>query len=148
MIRALLLFALLVMPIEAQTWNDVAAVAPGTEVRIVSGSKTVSGKVDHVTDSVLVMAAGNAQSSFNRTDITAVSVRKSGHRVRNVLIGGAAGLGVGLIAGLATRAKSNQLQIVPNSAVVGATTGGGALAGILIGALIPTGSWRKVYIAP
>ena len=46
MIRALLLFALLVMPIEAQTWNDVAAVAPGTEVQVVSGSKTVSGKVD------------------------------------------------------------------------------------------------------
>ena len=148
MIRALLLFAVVAMPAAAQTWNDVSALTPGTEVRVFSGSKAVSGRIDHVTDAVLVLSARKMLSSFNRTDISTVSVRKSGHRVRNVLIGGAAGLGIGLIAGLATKAKSNQLQIVSNTAVVGATTGAGALAGILVGALIPTGGWREVYKSP
>jgi hypothetical protein len=148
MIRRLLLFALVATSAAAQTWGDVAALVAGTEVRVVAGSKTVSGKVDRVTDSVLTLAAKKAPGNFNRTDISTVSVRKPGHRVRNVLIGVGAGVGIGLAIGLATKAKPDQLHIVPNSAVVGATTGVGAIAGVIVGALIPTGGWREIYKAP
>ena len=146
--RALLLLAFLAIPAGAQTWNDVAALPPGTEVRVVSGSKTASGKIDRVTDSSLTLAKKKAPVTFGRADISTVSVRKSGHRVRNTLIGAAAGAGIGLAIGLAARAKSNQPQFVSNSAVVGATTGAGAIAGALVGALIPTGGWREIYKAP
>jgi hypothetical protein len=141
----LILLALVALPCSAQDWNAVRNLRPGTEIRVSTTSRTVRGRVDSVTDSALTFKSGPA---FDESDIRTVAVRQPGHRVRNVVVGLAVGAGAGLIAGLASRPKPNQLQVVSGGTVTAALTGAGALGGALIGALIPTGSWREIFKAP
>jgi hypothetical protein len=82
---------------------------------------------------------------FDRPQISMMWIAKKGHRGRNALLGLAAGAGVGLGLGLAARSKPGQWEILSDSVVTGALTGIGALGGVLIGAIIPTGGWREVY---
>jgi len=126
-------------------WNTVKALAAGTEVRVTAGTRTVRGTVDRVTDDTLVVTSGKRQEMFDRQQVSAVSQKKPGHRMRNALIGLGAGTGVGLGVGLGERAGHNQLQIVSNSAVMAGFTVAGALAGTVVGAVIPTGGWREIY---
>jgi hypothetical protein len=143
------LLALVTTTLAAQTsltnWNTVKALTVGTEVRITAGSRTVRGTIDRITDDTLVMTSGKIQEMFDRQQVSAVSQRKLGHRMRNALIGLAAGTGAGLGIGIAARAKPNQLQLISNSAVTGAFTLAGALTGTVVGAVIPTGGWREIY---
>jgi hypothetical protein len=141
----LILLALLALPCLAQDWDAVRKLTPGTEVRLTTTSRTVSGRIDSVTDTALTFKSGAA---FDEKDIRTVSIRQPGHRARNVVIGLAVGAGAGLIAGLVSRPKPNQLQIVSGGTVTAALTGAGALGGALIGVLIPTGSWREIFKAP
>jgi hypothetical protein len=126
-------------------WNTVKAIAPGTHVRIRTGSRTATGEVDRTADDALVVTSEKGQERFDRQQVLAVSIRKAGHRKRNALIGLAAGAGVGLVIGLAARAKPGQLQIISNSAVAGGITAAGALGGTIVGLVLPTGGWREVY---
>src|ERR1700689_291378 len=128
MIRAAvsLLLASVAMPALAQNWASVQALSAGTEVRVATSSGTTSGRIDHVADSALVLAAGKSQSAFDKKDVRAGSVRKPGHRTRNALIGLAVGAGVGLAVGLASRAKPNQIQVVSGGTVTAVGTGAGA----------------------
>jgi hypothetical protein len=83
--------------------------------------------------------------TFGWQQVSSVSAKKPGHRMRNVLIGLGAGTGAGLGIGLGVKSTPTQLQIVPNSAVVGGATAAGAAIGILDGAVIPTGGWHEIY---
>jgi hypothetical protein len=124
-------------------WNTVKALATGTDVRITAGSRTVSGKIDRITDDSLVMTSGKGSEMFAEQDVTRVSVGKKGHRGRNALIGLGAGAGTGLGIGLASRCSG--FCFFPNGPITAAVTVAGGLAGTLVGALIPTGGWREVH---
>lgn len=126
-------------------WNAVKSTAAGTEVRVAAGSRTVRGKLDGITEDALVLISAKGQETFDRQQVTEVSVRKPGHRKRNTLIGLAAGSGVGLAIGIAARARPNQLQVVSNSAVTAGFTVVGALVGTVVGVAIPSGGWREIY---
>ena len=127
----------------AGDWNTVKALTMGTDVRITTGSRTVSGKVDRITDDTLVMTSGKGPEMFTQQEVTRVSVRKQGHRGRNALIGLGAGAGTGLGIGLASRCSG--FCFLPNGPITAAVTAAGGLAGTLVGALIPTGGWREVH---
>jgi hypothetical protein len=141
----LVLMAALVAAQTNANWNTVKALTAGTDVRIAASSRTVRGKIDQVTDDTLVITSGKGQEMFTQAEVTQVSVKKAGHRKRNTLIGLAVGTGVGLVIGVAARAKSNQLQIVSNGVVVAAGAVAGAFVGTIVGAVIPSGGWRAVY---
>jgi len=126
-------------------WNAVKTLTAGTEVRITAGSHTVRGAIDRITDDTLAITAGKGQEMFDRQQVSSVSTRRPGHRMRNALIGLGAGAGVGLAIGFGIRAHSDQIQVVSNSAVVGGSAAAGAVIGTLVGAVIPTGGWREVY---
>lgn len=147
--RAGAMLSLMATTLAAQTnlasWNTVKALTAGTEVRISAGSRMVRGTVDRVTEDTLVVTSGKSQEMFDRQHVSIVSQKKPGHRMRNALIGLGAGTGVGLGVGLGERAGHNQLQIVSNSAVTAGFTAAGALAGTVVGAVIPTGGWREIY---
>ena len=147
--RCLVLLAFVAANTAAQAgaadWNPVKALAPGTEVRITADSRTLNGRIDRVTDQALAVISGRGQQTFDRQQVSVIWVKRAGHRKRNALIGLAAGTGAGLAVGLAVRSKSGQLQIVSNTAVTGAFTAAGALAGTFIGVVIPTGGWREFY---
>jgi hypothetical protein len=139
-------FLLLAATVAAQTnasnWNTVKALAAGTDVRILNGSRTVSGKIDRITDDNLVMASGKGQEMFTQQEITRVSIRKKGHRLRNTLIGFGAGTGVGLGIGAASDAGCQGWFCGLDTAAGGLI---GALGGTIAGALWPTGGWREIY---
>ncbi|HEV2199235.1 MAG TPA: hypothetical protein VGR73_05410 [Bryobacteraceae bacterium] len=132
----------------AQNWNNVKALAAGTNVRVVSGSRTVSGQVQGVTDDSISVNSGKGPEMFARQEVTRVSV-KTGHRGRHALIGLAIGAGAGLAigAGLNAADSCKGTCFGPNvgGAVVGGFTAVGAIVGAVIGAAIPTGGWREVY---
>jgi len=143
----LLLFALAAAgQTPAKDWTSVRALPVGTEVRISAGSRTVSGDLQNVTDDSLIVNSGKGQETFTRQEITKVSVKKRGHRVRNALIGLGIGAGAGLAIGFATTSHCTGFcNIVPPGEVRGAAAGGGAAVGAFIGAIIHTGGWREVY---
>ena len=149
LIRAASVFGLFLaaaVPSPAQSWNNVKALSMGREVRIVAGSRTISGPVQSVTDDSLVVNSGKGQEMFTRQEVTRVSVRTPGRRGRHVLIGavigGAAGAALG---GVVAGACSGSICGGYGPAVVGGYGGAGALVGTLVGAAIPTGGWREVY---
>jgi hypothetical protein len=140
---------LLAATVAAQTndsnWNAVKALTPGTYVRITAGSRSLSGKVESVSDETLLVNSGKGPETFNRPQVSTVSVRKGGHRKRNALIGLAVGAGAGLAIALATKAGSNQIKVVSNGAVVAGLTAAGGIVGVIVGVVIPSGGWHEIY---
>lgn len=149
-VAVLLVFALTAAAqTPAQNWNNVKALAAGTEVRIVVGTRTVTGKIQSFTDDSLTINSGTGQEMFARQEIVQVSVKKPGHRARNTLlglgIGTGAGVGIGLGIGHANDCSSCWFGGL-NTAVGGALGGAiGLVGGTVVGALIPTGGWREIY---
>lgn len=129
-----------------QDWSQVRNLTPGTEIRVErTGGPAVRGQLRSASDESLVVAGGSAEQMLPRPQVTRVSVRGKGHRGRNALIGLAVGAGVGLVIGFATRPGPKQLNVVPDSEVIGGLTGAGALVGAVVGVAIPTGGWRQIY---
>lgn len=124
-------------------WDNIRALAPGTQVRVVAGNaQKVSGTLESVTDTTLLLLNNAGRQPFEKTQIASISVKKPGHRQRNILIG----LGVGLAAGAALGAAAGDCRTCKqNQAPLGYAIGGGAFWGSLVGAVWRTGGWRKVY---
>jgi hypothetical protein len=134
----------------ASNWDKLKMLAPGTQVRVdVGTAKPTVGALKSVTDGELVLMQGTGPQSFPRPQIVSVSVRKSGHRLRNALIG----LGVGLVAGAAIALAVAEVQahtcntflcglVGPVDAAIGGVSG--LVGGTLAGAFWPIG-WRKIY---
>jgi len=127
--------------------------APGTQIRIASGkSLPILGTLESVSDSDLVFTQGAGPQSFPRAEITGISIKKKGHRLRNTLIG----FGVGTLAGAAIGFSVGEAQEsgckVSNGCfgleAAGATGAGGIIGlvgGTLTGLFRPTGGWQKIY---
>jgi hypothetical protein len=134
---------------KAGDWNTVKAISTGTDVRVTTGSRTVSGTIDRITDETLTMTSGKGSEMFSQQDVARVSVGKKGHRGRNALIGlgigTGAGIGIGLGVGHANDCSTGWFCGL-NTGIGGAVGGViGLVGGTAIGALIPTGGWREVY---
>lgn len=143
-------FLLLAAPATAQTnasnWNTVKGLTAGTDVRIMTGSRTVSGRIDRISDDTLILTSKGGQEVFKPQEVARVSVRGESHRRRNVLIGIGIGAGGGLALGAAAAGTcSGTICGGYGLAVVTGVAGAGALVGTLIGAVIPTGGWREIY---
>jgi len=129
----------------ATSWNTVQALAAGTPVRITADSRTVRGNVARISDGSLAVTSGRGSVTFDRQQVSVVSVMRPSHRKRNALIGLAAGTGVGLGVGVAARSKPGQLQVVPNGAIIAGFTVAVAFVGVIVGVVIPTGGWYEIY---
>lgn len=128
----------------AQNWNNVKALAAGTNVRVAAGARTVSGQVQGVADDSIAVDSGKGQEMFTRQEVMRVSVKERGHHARNILIGTGVGAGIGLGVGAAV-ARCKSFCVVSTGEVVAVSTGGLAAVGAIIGAVIPTGGWREIY---
>jgi hypothetical protein len=138
---------LMAATVAAQTnasWNTVRALATGADVRIAVGSRSVHGTIERVTDDTLVMTSGKGQEMFAQQEVMRVSIGKKGHRRRNALIGLGVGAGTGLAVGAAADNGCTGFCFLRNAGKV-VFTPLGAIAGVLVGALIPTGGWREIY---
>ena len=136
-------------------WDNVKALAQGTQIRVAEGtsahgtSQSSVGTLGHITDNDLVLMQGTGNRSIPRAQIISLSIRKQRHGVRNALIG----LGVGTAAGIAigagigeAQARGCQQFLCGLSLPVDAAAGGaiGLVAGTITGIFWPTG-WQKVY---
>jgi hypothetical protein len=145
------MFAFLAATMVAQPnlgdWNNVKALATGTDVRATTGSRTVHGKILRSTDDSLVLAFGKSQEMFTRQEITRVSLRGDSHRARNSLIGLAGGATIGAIIGAKAHQDCTGFCILYLSKGTDMALGAVVLGGIgaAIGALLPTRSWLEVY---
>jgi hypothetical protein len=126
------------------SWDSVRMLTPGTQIRVAaSNAKAVGGTLESVTETTLMILSGaTGRQLFEKTQVTKVSIRKAGHRGRNILIGAgvglAAGAAIGVAAGNCSTCKSNQ-------SMLRYSIGGGVFWGALVGAVWRTGGWRTVY---
>ena len=132
----LLGLVLCALSLHAQTagWPAVAALKPGTEIRVDTTAGTIKmrgrqGVLRSVSDDTLIFTPSKKGSqgevTISRQDVTRLSVKKQGHRTRNTLIGAGIGGGAGLGIGLASRCAGKFACPLSD----GAVTGGGTAAG-------------------
>jgi hypothetical protein len=123
-------------------WNIVQAITVGTQVRITTASGRVEGALDQATAERLVLISGAGHETFERQQVSVVSVKKAGHRKRNALIGLGVGAGGGAAIGATGAGAGGWFTRGEYATLVGVF---GALGGVVTGVLIPTGGWSEVY---
>ena len=145
LIACMLLLAL-ELAAQSQSWSNVKALSPGTEIRI-SGPRpsAVRGTLLSVTDDSLMLNSSAGQEMFTRQQVNRVSSKKQGHRARNALIGLGVGAGTGLVVGAVGDQQCSPSCFLGNNIGKAVFTPLGAILGALVGAVIPTGGWRDVY---
>jgi hypothetical protein len=86
-------------PLPVEDWSQIAALKPGTIVRITeAGNRRTVGRVMAVNESWLAVSDGQESRTINRASIAAVERRLPNHKARNGFLTGAAfGLGLSLL---------------------------------------------------
>jgi hypothetical protein len=131
-------------------WNNLKHLAAGDEVRVVlNDGKSYAAKFQGFSDEAIVVRAFAGEQTFSRQDVLRVSARKESHRMRNAIIGTAAGCGAGL--GIAAGYAASQRKEWPQNhyfevlgPILGAGFGG---AGGGLAAALSKGGWHDVYRA-
>jgi hypothetical protein len=139
----------------SSSWDNLKTLTPGQEIRVVMNNvKSYQGEFESLSNRGITLRQAVGEQTLAREDILRVSqkIRKN-HRVRNVLIGTAAGAGAGLVIGRipyfvsrnCTEGPAFNCGSPPNPHLEEALTPVGGLAGAAIGALLPTGGWHDLY---
>ncbi len=130
-------------------WDVVKKIDAGKQIRVrLADGRSVRGEFESATDDAVIVSTTKSQETLPRTTIAKVSSKGKSHRLRNTLIGLGAGAGAGLIFGsVADSECANEGCFFGKSFGKELFTPAGALIGVLIGAVIPTGRWRDVYRA-
>jgi hypothetical protein len=153
----LILWAMLApasLTVPAQTvgnWDAVRQFAASQAIRVsLADGRGFQGKFQSATDGELLLSTAKAQETLARADITRVATKGTNHRVRNAVIGLGVGAGAGLGVGAIVDHESACKQpggcfLHFNNLGKAVFTPIGAVAGLIVGALIPSGNWHDVY---
>jgi len=129
-------------------WDNLKQLAPGAEIRVeLKDRGVVLGQFQSATRDSLVINSRRGQETLTQQTVARVSSKRKSHRARNTLIGLGIGAGVGLGVGVGVDSQNCHPCFGPNLPNLGKEifTPLGALAGGLMGFLIPTDGWREVY---
>lgn len=86
----------------AASWQEVKAIGPGQRVEIQAQDRQwTKGRLVRSTDSAIVVRGKTGEVSLERASIRRVKVEAPARRIRNSVIGVAAGAAVGLALGFA-----------------------------------------------
>lgn len=133
----------------AGDWSKLLILTPGDEIRIVVDSGELQyGNFGGATDAGITLHVATGVQTVSRESVRQVLMKREGHRGRNALIGTTVGAIVGLVIGVASDRSNSRSFInpLPNGGKI-AGTGAGALIGVGIGSLLPTGGWKTIYDA-
>jgi len=142
------------LSVPAQTvgnWDAVRQFTAGQTIRVnLADGRSFEGQFQSATDGELLLSTAKAQETLARADVMKVATKGTNHRVRNAVIGLGVGAGAGLGVGAIVDHESACKQ--PNGCLLNFPNLGkevftpvGALAGLIVGALIPSGNWHEVY---
>jgi hypothetical protein len=95
----------------------------------------------------VVVTTSRSGETLSRIQVTSVASRGRNHRLRNTLIGIGAGGAAGLILGVASNRCAAGTNCFFNNLGIELFTPMGALAGAIVGAVIPTSGWHDIYLA-
>jgi hypothetical protein len=85
------------LPVSAQSWETLRGLKPGDRVKVQeTGGQEHSGALRAVSADAISVAGGNGEVAIEKARVRTVKVRASGRRVRNLLIGAAIGVAVGI----------------------------------------------------
>lgn len=146
----LLCFALLisVVPALAQPaddWENLTHIRPGRTITVVKRNLAqITGDLVTATDSSVTVRSGGTEQTIPRPDVLRLSVREGKKRVRNLLIGLAAGAGGG--AAIGPVFARNSFSSKDKRFIIGITTLFGLGIGGGVGASIP--GHREIYRQP
>jgi hypothetical protein len=133
-------------------WDKLKSLSPGQEIRVVQNdAKSTSGNFRSVTDEAIVVSMASGEQTISRQSILRVSSKGKGHRKRNALIGAGigAGAGAGIGAGMDATCTGVCATGFPKFHNLGiyVFTPLGAIAGTIVGAVLPSGGWHEIYRA-
>jgi hypothetical protein len=118
-------------------WANLGALQPGQKIQIVDiKTKKHSGTFVSVSESAISYRDDAGEQTLQRPDVRSVRLMANRHRLRNAVIGGAGGAGIGAGIGAATFhpcSASQTLCIQPGGR--GAIAGFGAVVGLVAGAV-------------
>jgi len=150
--------AITVLPLRAAdsraaiaSWDNLQNLRPGQEIRVVlNDAQSYQGQLGSLSDGGITLRQAAGEQTFARQDILRVSSKAQKRRVRNALLGAAVGAGGGLgIGAAADHGSCKNVSFGPCFPNLGkeVITPLGALAGAVVGAVMPTGGWHEVYRA-
>ena len=151
--RASLLLLLLATAVFSQgpsSWANVKQVGLGSEIRVtMTDGRKIVGAFQSAGDDDLLVQTAKSRETLTRITIAKVSTKGRSHRLRNALIGFGGGAGVGLIVGAISdgRCPKGGCFAVGKNLGKEVFTPLGALIGVTVGALLPTGGWYDLYRA-
>jgi hypothetical protein len=121
------------------SWANLSALQAGQGIQIVQmNSKKHSGSFVSASDTAISYRDAGGEQTIQKPDVRTVKLSKNTHRLRNTLIGGAVGAGVGAASVAGVWENSGFVGGKGTGAAIGA--GLGFLVGAAVGALIPTHS--------
>lgn len=122
------------------SWSNLSKLSSGQKIQVVQmNSKKDTGTFLNFTDAAITLQEKSSEQTIQKQDVHIVKLMKNEHRLRNTLIGAAAGVGVG--AGIGA-ASYRPCTTPPQSAFFGCLDVGrgpraafGALVGLVGGAV-------------
>jgi hypothetical protein len=131
-------------------WDNLKRLAAGDEVHVVlNDGKSYAAKFQSFSDEAIVVRTSAGEQTFSRPDVLRVSAKREPHRMRNAIIGAAAGCGAGL--GIAAAYASSQRTDYPynryfevDGPILGAVLGA---SGAGLGVALSKGGWYDAYRA-
>lgn len=131
-------------------WASVKQLAAGSEIQVtITDGRKIVGAFQSATDDDLLVQTPKSPETLARLTIAKVSMNGRSHRLRNALVGFGGGAGVGLIVGAVSDSGCPKDGCFPVGKNLGKEvfTPLGALIGVTVGALLPTGGWHDLYRA-
>jgi hypothetical protein len=147
--KVLLVFCIFGLPcaalaqISQGSWTNLSGLRPGQKIQVVEMTlKKHCGVFASVSDTAIVYSEKTGEQSIPKQDVRSVKLMENKHRLRNTLLVGAAGAGVGAAIGAATYKGCSTQTFCIDIGGRGLPTGIGAviggLGGVAIGALLPS----------
>ncbi len=128
-------------PVSTKSWEEVGKLSSGSPVEVVTTDRAEKGDFVSSSTESLTIRTSSGERRFVRNEVVRVVSRKQSRRVRNALIGVAAGAAIALVTdqtlGTYLRNESNPSSARPLIWTIPIAVGGG------IGAAIP--SYRVIY---